>query len=64
MGLTPDQAAKHIKETPHGRVAFYDEAKGEIVKPDGWRPPEFQVADRGGSDRTRQIRSVMCLRRC
>ena len=23
MGLTPGQAAKHIKETPHGRVAFY-----------------------------------------
>ena len=36
MGLTPDQAAKHITETPHGRVAFYDAAKGEIVKPDGW----------------------------
>ena len=42
MGLTPDQAARHIKETPHGRVAFYDAAKGEIVKPDGWRPPDFR----------------------
>ena len=42
MGLTPDQAAKHITETPHGRVAFYDAAKGEIVKPDGWRPPDFR----------------------
>ena len=28
--------------TPHGRVAFYDAAKGEIVKPDGWRPPDFR----------------------
>ena len=42
MGLTPDQATKHITETPHGRLAFYDAAKGEIVKPDGWRPPDFR----------------------
>ena len=27
MGLTPEQAAKHITETPHGRVAFYDAAR-------------------------------------
>ena len=42
MGVTPDQAAKHITETPHGRVAFYDAPKGEIVKPDGWKPPDFR----------------------
>ena len=42
MGLTPEQAAKHTTETPHGRVAFYDAARGEIVKPDGWKPPDFR----------------------
>ena len=42
MGLAPDQAAKHITETPHGRIAFYDAARGEIVKPDGWRPADFR----------------------
>ena len=41
MGLTPDQAAKHITETPHGRIAVYDAAKGEVVKPDGWKAPDF-----------------------
>ena len=42
MGLTPEKAAKHITETPHGRVAFYDAARGEIVKPDSWQPPDFR----------------------
>ena len=42
MGLTPEQAAKNISETPRGRVAFYDAARGEIVKPDGWQPPDFR----------------------
>ena len=37
MGLAPEQAAKSIRETPHGRVAFYDTARGEIVKSDGWQ---------------------------
>ena len=42
MGLTPDQATKHITETPHCRIAFYDAARREIVKPDEWRPPDFR----------------------
>ena len=42
MGLTPEQAAKTIRETPHGRVAFYDTARGQIVKPDGWQQPDFR----------------------
>ena len=42
MGLTPDQAAKRITETPRGRVAFYDTARGEIVKPDDWQAPDFR----------------------
>ena len=42
MGLPPDQATKHITETPRGRVAFYDAARGEIVKPDDWQAPNFR----------------------
>ena len=42
MGLTPEKAAKSIRETPSGRVAFYDEARGEPVKPDDWKPPDFR----------------------
>ena len=59
MGLTPDQAAKHITETPHGRVAFYDAAKGEIAKPDGWRPPDFRSLIKGAQ--TEQGQSVSCV---
>ena len=58
--LTREKAAKWIRETPHGRFAFYDEARGEHVKPDDWKPPDFrsliQVA------RTEQCRSeVSCV---
>ena len=42
MGLTREQAAKWIRETPHGRFAFYDEARGEPVKPDDWKAPDFR----------------------
>ena len=42
MGLTRDKAAKWIRETPHGCFAFYDEARGEPVKPDDWNPPDFR----------------------
>ena len=42
MGLTPDQATKHDTETPRGRVALYDAARGEIVKPDDWKAPDFR----------------------
>ena len=34
VGLTREKAAKWIRETPHGRFAFYDETGGEPVKPD------------------------------
>ena len=42
MGLTPEQAAKNIRETPHGCGAFYDTTRGEIVKRDGWQAPDFR----------------------
>ena len=42
MGLTPEQAARQITRTPKGQFAFYDEKKGEIVKSDLWRPPDFR----------------------
>ena len=41
-GLTPEKASKNIRETPSGRVAFYDEARGEPVKPHDWKPPDFK----------------------
>ena len=39
LGLTPDQAARAVTPTPHGRYALYDESKGEIAKSDTWKPP-------------------------
>ena len=34
MGLTPDQAAREITPTPHGRYTLSDGKTGEIVRPD------------------------------
>ena len=42
MGLTREKADKWIRETPHGRFAFYDQTRGEPVKPDEWKPPDFR----------------------
>ena len=42
MGLTPDQAARQITPTPKGRFALYDAQRGEVVKSDRWRPPDFR----------------------
>ena len=42
MGLTPEQAARQITATPKGRFALYDEKKGEVVKSDTWKPPDFR----------------------
>ena len=42
MGLTPKQATRQITLTPKGQFALYDEKKGEIVKSDRWRPPDFR----------------------
>ena len=41
LGLTPEQAAKHITPTPRGQLALYDAKRGEVVKSDRWRPPDF-----------------------
>ena len=42
LGLTPDQAAREVMQTPHGRFALYDAKKGEIAKSDTWKPPDFR----------------------
>ena len=42
MGLTPDQAARQITTTPNGQFALYDAKRGEVVKSDRWRPPDFR----------------------
>ena len=42
MGLTPEQAARQITITPRGQFALYDAKKGEIVKSDRWRSPDFR----------------------
>ena len=42
MGLTPDQAARQITTTPRGQFALYDSERGEVVKSDRWRPPDFR----------------------
>ena len=42
LGLTPDQAAREVTPTPHGRYALYDARKGEIAKSDTWKPPDFR----------------------
>ena len=44
MGLSPEQAAKQITATPTGHlVSLYDVKKGEIVRSDRWRPPDFRT---------------------
>ena len=42
LGLTPDQAARDVTQTPNGRFTLYDAQKGEIAKPDTWKPPDFR----------------------
>ena len=42
LGLTPDQAAREITRTPHGRFALYDGKRGEIARSDTWKPPDFR----------------------
>ena len=42
IGLTPEQAARSIAETPHGRFTLYDQKKDEIAKSDDWKPPDFR----------------------
>ena len=43
MGLSPEQAARQITSTPTGQFSLYDAKKGEIVKSDRWRPPDFRT---------------------
>ena len=42
LGLSPDQAARDVTQTPNGRYTLYDTQKGEIAKPDTWKPPDFR----------------------
>ena len=51
VALTSEQAAKWIRETPRSRFAFYDQARGEPVKPHDWKPPDFRSCiDSGRAD--------------
>ena len=34
--------AKEVTQTPHGRFTLYDAKRGEIAKPDTWKPPDFR----------------------
>ena len=43
MVLSPEQAARQITSTPTGHFALYDVKKGEVVKSDRWRPPDFRA---------------------
>ena len=42
MGLSPEQAARQITSTPTRNFALYDVKKGEVVRSDRWRPPDFR----------------------
>ena len=42
MRLTREQATKCIRETPRGRFALYDTARGEPVRTDDFRAPNFR----------------------
>ena len=42
LGLSPDQAAREVTQMPNGRFTLYDAKKGEIAKPDTWKPPDFR----------------------
>ena len=42
VGLTPEKAAKSIREILRGRFAFCDQTRGEPVKPEDWKPPDFR----------------------
>ena len=43
MGLTCEQSARQITTTPKGQFSLYDEKRGEVVKSDRWRPPDFRL---------------------
>ena len=71
MGLTPEQAARQITTTPKGQFSLYDEKKGEVVKSDRWRPPDFRSlikvaqAEQGRSEVScvlEEIKSVVMAR--
>ena len=40
--LTREQTAKCIRETRHGRFAWYGTARGQHVTPDDFRGPDFR----------------------
>ena len=59
MGLTPEQAARQITTAPKGQFALYDAKRGEVVKSDRWRPPDFRSLIKIAQ--TEQGRSVSCV---
>ena len=50
MGLTPDQAAREVILTPHGRYALIDAQKGEIAKSDTWKPDFRSLIHAAGTE--------------
>ena len=62
MGLSPEQAAKQITATPTGHFSLYDAKKGEIVKSDRWRPPDFRTLVKLPKQSKAGLRSLVSLR--
>ena len=61
MRLTPEQATKCMHETPNGRFALYDTARGKRVRPDDFKCPDVrQVIQVAQTDRVGQ-RSLVSL---
>ena len=50
-----EQAAKQITATPTGHFSLYDAKKGEIVKSDRWRPPDFRTLVKNCPNRARPV---------
>ena len=40
--LSPEEAKKRIHETPSGRLALYETARGRYVRPDDFKSPDVR----------------------
>ena len=58
MGLTPEKAAKCFLATPRGRFAFFDETRGEPVKPDDWKPLDFRSLIKKAQTKQMRVRKM------
>ena len=55
-----EQAARQITSTPTGQFALYDAKKGEVVKSDRWRPPDFRSLVKIAQTEQGRLRSLLC----